>query len=270
MYFGFKAEVKLDSINHVGVRLTTIQLTYPRIIHSELMTHRMFSRNAASSRAIPVEKMLKMVEQHPFVPLHWGANQKGMQARAVLPPQEQLMCEELWLAARDEAVAKARALLKVGLHKQIANRLLEPFSWITVLVSSTNYSNFAHLRVHQDAEPHFHKIAKMAMDAINDSCPRQLIRGDIHAPFIGVEGDEELDDIDIKKVSTGRCARISYLTHEGKRDNREDIRLHDDLARDGHWSPFEHVATVSDEHNLRGNFGIGWVQYRKTFASECR
>lgn len=289
----FSAKILADSLAPSGARLTTFELTYPRCIHSEIMTHRVISRNAASSRAIPVEKMIARVEEDPFVPIHWGKNQKGMQAEEELSPVAQRQAQELWLMQRDSAVMVARQLLASGLHKQIANRLLEPWMWITVIASATTWSNFFDLRCHRDAEPHFQKIAGMARELYDASVPRQLLPGAWHMPLIdeqdwafardcvvsaeaGDGGEVPSDTLltesiatYLHKVSVGRCARVSYLTHDGKRDLVEDVALHDRLmnANPGHWSPFEHVARAEATMVHSGNF-VGFTQYRKLFEQE--
>lgn len=257
--------------------LMTMELTYPRIIHSEFMTHRAFSRNAASSRAIPVEKMIKAVEEHPFVPIHWGAAQKGMQAYEEVNVKNKALCKFDWLGAAENAIVSARTLLSQGLHKQIANRLLEPWMWITVIATGnrSSWSNFFHLRCAADAEPHIQNIANQAKDAYLNSTPKVLRHRDSHLPLLSSSelSNPNYSPTDLKKISVGRCARVSYLTHDGVRDCSKDIELHDRLLSAGHWSPFEHVATVGitpDGSNKRyGNLGIPWVQYRKQFPTEC-
>jgi thymidylate synthase ThyX len=269
---GFKVTLRADSMNSLGQRLTTFELTYPRCIHSEFMTHRVISRNSASSRAIPIHKMLEAVEKDPFIPRHWGRNQSGMQAEDVLSPDVGRLCEALWLEQRDRAVIQVKKLDELKLHKQIANRLLEPWMWITVIATASNWSNFFHLRCHQDAEPHIQHLAYMMRDVYKASVPKRLLEHEFHLPLTGFDQDEDLDIRDKVKVSVGRCARVSYLTHDGKRDVDADIALHDRLKESGHWSPFEHVAQAKTmvSGGKNGNFDTGWLQYRKTFDGECK
>lgn len=277
---GFSAKVLADSVAPCGARLTTMEVTYPRFIHSELLTHRMLSRNSASSRAIPVEKMLQRIEEDPVIPIHWGAAQAGMQARAEIDLELQDVAKGRWLKARDSAVARARELLAMGLHKQVINRLVEPWMWITVIVSATEWDNFFALRCHPDAEPHFQKIAGMMRDARAASEPHQKPVAHLHAPLFGIHPDDVADAARlavemgvsiqqaITSVSVGRCARVSYLTHDGVRDMRKDIELHDRLMAQTppHLSPFEHVALAHSKAEWFGNFR-GWVQYRKAFET---
>lgn len=269
---GFEVKVLADSLSTVSnSRLTTLMMTYPRIIHSEHLRHRMFSFNAASSRAIPVEKFIKQVEEDPFIPIHWGAAQKGMQAYEVLSESDERECREAWLTARWACVSQAKYMLKAGLHKQIANRILEPWMWTTVICSGTSgaWNNFFALRCHPEAEPHIQKLAYMARDCMKASWPKLLEVGDWHLPLTGFPGDETLSKEDLIKVSAGRCARVSYLTAEGTRDVSQDIALHDRLVASKHFSPTEHQAMCLDAlPSNAGNFEYGWYQYRKSLLGE--
>src|SRR5262249_604270 len=147
----YQTRILKDSIAPCGKRLVTWELTYPRFVHAELMTHRLFSRNSASSRAIPVERLVARVREDPALP-QWGGKQAGMQAREELPPDLRLQAEELWLKARDLMLDVAGQLGALGLHKQLANRLIEPWMFITVIVSATEFDNWFHLRTHKDAQ----------------------------------------------------------------------------------------------------------------------
>jgi thymidylate synthase ThyX len=284
------AKILADSVSPDGVRLTTMEVTFPRIVLAEMNTHRMLSRNSASSRAIPVEKMIRMVDEHSFVPTHWGKNQKGMQAEVEIA-DERDEAIGTWLEARDHAVHCAMHLLRLGVHKQIANRLLEPFMWHTCIVTATEFSNFFHLRCHRDAHPEIQRAAELMRDAMEKSKPHFCPYGQWHVPLIQMEEAEsfappelmEADDWEwLCKVSVGRCARVSYLTHDGVRDPRADVELCERLLASGHMSPFEHVARpmtfedlssdekareVSLRGKFRGNFR-GWVQYRKQIPNE--
>jgi len=250
-----EAKVLLDSCagNH---RLTTMQLTYPRFVHAEYMTHRVFSRNAASSRAIPVAKMISNILEEPVVPIHWGANQKGMQAFQELDSDAQANCEELWLKGLEQMLGIVQGLMAEGLHKQIANRLLEPWMHITVIHSSTQWANFFNLRCDEMAEPHMAALAYAMRDAWNQSDP---VDRQWHIPLIGFPGDEELSPDQLLLVSVARCARVSYLTHDGVRDVQADLGLAERLRTNGHFSPWEHVAHRSTMGS--GNF-MGWKQLR--------
>lgn len=259
----------------------------PRIVLAEFNTHRVFSRNSASSRAIPVEKMLQRVMEDPFIPVYWGKNQKGMQADQELTPLEQEYARTKWLEARDAAVTHTRVMLDLGIHKQITNRLIEPWLWQTIIVSSTEWDNFRGLRKHPDAQPEIRKAAVMMFDAMDASTPYTLDENEWHLPLTNDYKDlvaAGFTTEEIIQISVGRCARVSYLTHDGIRDPHADIALAARLQASGHMSPFEHAARpmtsveawghVEDpdhftepENPFLGNFR-GWVQYRKTLINE--
>ncbi len=290
----YKAKILKDSISPDNVRLTTMEITFPRIILSELNTHRNTSKNSASSRARPIEKVIKDVLDNSFVPEYWGKNQKGMQAEQELSITEQTEAAKEWLDARDDAVRHARKLLEIGVHKQITNRLLEPFMYHTVICTATEWSNLLALRCHKDAQPEFRKIALLMKQIYNDNasnCDR-LDYDDWHLPLILSEEISELKKTfpieQIKLISTGRCTRVSYLTHHGVRDPLADIELATRIKNEGHMSPFEHIARPMNSENAeykygtRGNFFgdnkdpkksfagnlRGWVQFRKELPFE--
>lgn len=297
----YGAEIITDSITAQGERLTTYEVTLPRIVLAEFNTHRVFSRNSASSRAIPVEKQLTRVLDDPFVPVYWGVNQSGMQAAAELDDEESDLARREWLLSRDYAVLGAVTLvggeselkdeelqqrvaelrdelqykgnvLPTPLHKQIANRLLEPFMWQTIIVTATDWSNYFALRANPQAQPEIQRAAYMMQDLYQSHTPAVLRKGEWHLPLI--QPDEyELPVEQLRKMSVGRCARVSYLTHDtGKRDPAKDVQLHDTLMGSGHMSPFEHVARPMVDHEFdwsyySGNFR-GWHQYRKDIPGE--
>lgn len=267
----FGVKVLADSISITGSRLTTVEMTYPRFVHSEHLRHRAFSPNVASSRAIPVEKIMQQLIDDPVVPIHFGAAQKGMQAFDEVPDREKELAKIAILELRDRALETARYLLSLGLHKQVVNRYLEPWMWCTVICSGTDrgWRHFDSLRCHEMAEPHIRKIAEMTRSARGESTPIQLAEGGLHLPLFGFPGDEVIVDDDKKmRVSAGRCARVSYLTHLGTRDVRADLELCDGLILNKHMSPTEHVAISTTEKGVGGNFGNGWKQFRKMIPGE--
>lgn len=259
------SKIILDSVNLYGNRLTSYVLTYPRLILAEFNTHRVFSRNSASSRAIPVNKIINSVIENPFVPNYWGKNQKGMQANEELNLEISLKCDEKWLEARDNAVNSAKKLLELGVHKQIANRLLEPFYYITTIITATDFENFFSLRAHKDAQPEFKVLAEKMLEDYNQSMPKFLQNDEWHMPFTSENFD--CTEAQKLKIATARCARVSYLNFEGIIDYEKDYELHDDLLISGHLSPFEHCA--KPKKGRWGNFN-GWLQYRKIFKGENR
>ncbi len=307
----YACTVLADSVSPAGDRITTFEVTFPRLVLAEFNTHRVFSRNSASSRAIPVATQLRRVLEDPYVPAEFGTNQPGMQAGPSLTGEPAARARGEWLAARDAAVAHVIGLIAepgtvrpgaptsellelveqlrarisardvpdtwLNVHKQLANRLLEPFMWHTLIVTSTEWDNFFHLRAHPDAQPEIQEIAARMLAAYEASVPRAVAEGEWHLPLVGEHGgdpaaDADLSDGDLLKVAVGRCARVSYLTHGGTRDPSADITLHDRLLESAHLSPFEHPARPMTEAELAesawsGNFR-GWHPYRKDIPHE--
>lgn len=300
----FDAKVLAHSQSPAGHRLTTLEATFPRFVLAEFNTHRVFSRNSASSRAIPIAKQLRRVLEDPYVPIEFGSNQPGMQAGAPLTGEKRDAAEREWLRARDDAVRRVLGLVAdpdafsadedlleilqqvetairnheqpaewLNVHKQVANRLLEPFMWHTVIVTATEWDNFWNLRCHPDAQPEIRLIAERMRSAAAASDPVELDRGEWHLPLVRPEDREQVASIeDLIKISAGRCARVSYLTHSGKRDLDADIELHDRLLESGHMSPLEHPARPLTAAELKegewsGNFR-GWHSYRKSITGE--
>lgn len=200
------ATIILDSINPNGNRLTTFELEYPRFIHSEVMTHRAFSRNAASSRAIPISTVIEQVRTNPAAPIHWGANQSGMQAKQELVDRDLQLAKLLWRNAANSAADTAEVLSLVGGHKQFVNRILEPFVLIKVVLTATEYDNFFELRDHSDAQPEIWELAKLMRSAMDKSTPNLLHLGEWHTPY----ADPSLPLDDRLKVSASCCAQVSY------------------------------------------------------------
>jgi hypothetical protein len=278
-------------------RLTTFVLRYPRFVHSEVMTHRVFSRNASSSRAIPVKKMIEQAMNAPAMPVFWGKNQSGMQAQEELSEAEILAAKMVWLDARDAAVDHAQQLLSLGVHKQIANRILEPWMYIEVVITATDWANFYALRDHADAQPEIRELARVMLEAHQASTPQKLKQGEWHLPFISDEDRRNFgaatDGWLLPKISAARCARVSYLKHDGTQSTvEEDLALFERLmgGNPKHASPTEHQARVPivpefdsiqapDDYTfsasaefvfkpeLRSNLD-GWVQFRKLIQGE--
>ena len=296
----YSAEILADSVGWSDDRLTTFEIVIPRIVLSEFNTVRLFSRNSASSRAIPVEKQIGRILNDPFVPEKWPVNKPGMQADEVLDEADSIIAAENWIIARDFAVRSAVAIiggikqlkdealrdrisdidahlsypgtdLTTPVHKQIANRLLEPFAWHQIIVTATDWSNFFALRANSQAQPEIQKPAYMMKDLYETTSPKFLTTDEWHLPLIQ-EDEKDLPLEMLKKISVGRCTRVSYLTHHGLRDVQEDIDLHDRLVKDGHMSPLEHIASPMlpsqyKESPYKGNFR-GWNQYRKSIDGE--
>lgn len=257
-----------DSISESKKRITTFVCTFPRFILAEFNTHRVFSRNAASSRAIPSKKFIDQINNHPAMPIHWGKEQSGMQARSELSPSDIPVAQEIWLQARDKMIHCAKEMMSIGVHKQIVNRLLEPWFNVTVILTATEFDNFFKLRCHKDAQPEIQDLALKMKDCLKESTPKAINFGDWHIPFGDRFIDEKLSIQEKLKICVARCARVSYLNFDGVIDHQKDYDLHDVLAKEGHWSPFEHCASPSANlWEYSGNF-MGWHQYRKSFENE--
>jgi thymidylate synthase ThyX len=238
-----------------GKPLYTLQLRYPLIIHGEFLTHRMFSRNSSSNRAIPVAKMIDDVITDPFVPIEWGKNQAGMVALDIV--MEDYKCEQEWLNARDNAVETANRLVKLGLHKQVINRILMPFQHIDTLVTATEWDNFFKLRLQSDVEPHMKRLAFEIGVAIDEA---RLTDGQCrHLPFIP-EGAYLIQNFHKRElISAARSARVTYRSTSD--DVNKDIALANRLIADKHMSPLEHPAIPGDANKMYYNLK-GWKSFR--------
>jgi hypothetical protein len=289
-----KATIIADSISHAGIRLTTFEFEYPRFIHSEVMTHRMLSKNAASSRAIPIERMLETIKTDPAMPIFWGKNQSGMQAKEELVGIEKETAVEGWLMAMHDACYHSDFLAKGGLHKQLANRVTEPFQTMKTVISGTEWANFFWLRDHPDAQPEFQRLAASAKAAMDISVPMCLEPGEWHLPYIQVRRPAgvvsyytkgaELSLRDAQIISASCCAQVSYRRLDDTLQKAQmifDRLIH---TQPVHASPIEHQASPipdlmgfevwpkgvthmrRDRSMWSGNFR-GWVQFRQTIAN---
>lgn len=279
-------KVIADSISsESGERITTLQLMYWRAIHGEFMTHRAFSRNASSSRAVPVMKTIMQVLKDPAGPIHWGQNRPGMQAKTELQGWRENVAKGLWRSAGVVAAGFAWGMVKVGLHKQVANRILEPWQYIHTVVTATDWENFFELRLDSDAQPEFRELAEQIKTALDNSTPVELRPGEWHLPYVTIADRDyvrtfAVDEKDVwnilKNVSAARCCRVSFVKHDGNAAKvEEDLALCGKLvgARPLHASPFEHQATPDQcfdvysysrwgSPDLHGNL-TGWIQNRK-------
>lgn len=259
-----EAKVILDSVSAAGKRITTLQLKYPRFIHSEFMTHRAFSRNSMSSRAVPVAKMIEQVRNDPAMPVHWGKNQPGMQAAEELTGAERDVARCRWRRAADAAAGHADVMNYVGAHKQIINRILEPFQWMHTVVTATEWDNFFALRCHPDAQPEMQALAWAMREAMDASTPQPA---EHHFPYVR----EEYGGVSMRRwamVSAARCARVSYLKHDGTRPSvGDDLALFERLAGGTpiHASPLEHQGFAMEYPRRRSRNFVGWWQFRELF-----
>jgi thymidylate synthase ThyX len=274
------AKIVADSISPEGVRLTTGEVRIQRFMLPEWNTHRTLSRNSGSNRAIPVNKTIQRILDDLAMPVSWPAEQKGMQGGEELDEQTVTQAKANWALAAERAIEAARAMQELGLHKSVINRLLEPFQWHTIVATATAWQNFFDLRLDTDAQADIRWAAKALKAAMDESTPKLLDEGLWHLPYWDREIDGDAFALWARanwpsesaplgwrhdqmraagypsiftilvRVSAARCARVSYLTHDGKRDIGEDLRLYDQLVTNRvgtgkgvHWSPLEHVAT---------------------------
>lgn len=307
------ARVVCDSL-YKGSRLVSVEVEFPRPYLAEFNTHTRFSRNSASSRAIPVWKRLKAALVRPYVPASFAANKAGMQAGEALSDADQQHAVRNWLIGRDIAVAQAFFLaggheeflsaakkggyldeavplvedidaiverygLKDvffrqdrGMHKQHANRVLEPYAFHVVIVTATHWRNFFGLRASRMAQPEAQDFCIAIARAMMASTPQRLTCDEWHLPYIRAEDREETaDQMLLAKASAGKCARTSYLTHDGVRSLSKDVELAESLQMNGHMSPFQHPARPfqkGDPEGSHGNYSSVWTQYRKTLPNE--
>ena len=284
------ARVVADSISPQGQRITTFELEYPRIIHSELMTHRLFSRNAMSSRAIPIKKMIEQVRDNPAMPVKFGKNQPGMQDAGdhVSPITERVVdmdgtvknvyhTPQDWYAKAGFLAAHfASGFADAGYHKQIANRLLEPFQRMKTVLTATDFENFWWLRVDKDADPTIFALAETMKKAFDESEPEMLYPGMWHTPYVDhvYVNDDEFDGYcvldednkpvmltveEAKAISASCCAQVSYRVLNNTKDKALDIYGKLLSGNKVHASPFEHQATPMEKVNLKDIYDQYWV-----------
>lgn len=293
------AQVIADTVSPAGKRITTLQLEFPRFILSQFNKHRMFSNNAASSRAIPTKRLLDRVMDDPVIPVRFGKNQAGMVAESYLEGMEYHTALGIWLDARNTAMTAAQDLADLGVHKEIVNRLLEPFSYTQVIVTATEWDNFFNLRLKPDAQPEIYALAKAMKEAMDASEPE---KGTYHLPYVLSEDYDKVSELigstdkadlfyTLAHISAARCARVSYNKHDGTpADIDTDIELANRLQVARHSVCFEHQAIavttgviqvtdeeLNDDGSVKscdfvrispsdvssGNF-YGWNQFRKS------
>lgn len=254
------AQIVADTVSPAGSRITTFLLEYPRYIHAQIMTHRMLSRNAQSSRAMPVSKSIErlMSYEHQVLPDVFMSNQKGMQPGKPLDVRKQREGADAWYFARQAAANAARQLAELGVHKQWANRLLEPFSTITALYTGTSdaWEHYFRLRKHGDAQDEIRILASLQKFQYDNHTP---VESEVHAPFC-----DDPSDLNRIKQAIARCARVSYLNFDGNTELEKDLELYDKLVNSDppHASPLEHIAYATpNAGDQRANFR-GWESYR--------
>lgn len=296
------AKVIADSINPRGTRIITFELVYPRIIHGEFMTHRRFSRNAASSRAIPVSTMLDLIEKDPAMPVHWGKNQPGMQAKEELDAVNKAAIQALWLEACKQAVSIARVMNDIGGHKQVVNRITEPFQHMRTVMTTTDTANWYWLRDHEDADPTIHALATAMRAAQDASEPTRLMHGEWHMPYLTTlrnrygdigyfpkpeNPDDYVEGVTVQEalmISASCCAQASFRKADTSLEKAETVfkRLID--SEPVHASPVEHQAMCFDDTYYwpegvthRDRDGVYWsgnfkdfIQYRQLIPNNAK
>ena len=250
-----KATVICDSISEQGVRLTTFEIEYPRIVMSEFNTHRSVSKNSSSSRAIPVSKMLEHTQTVNLKPVYFGSKKAGMQAGKELVGGDLINAKLFWESALFDAVTWATELDELGVAKEVTNRLVEPFQLVKVVCTATDWDNFFNLRLHPDADPNICMLAYKMYKAMEESKPIKLKVGEWHLPYINVgwngKGemcyfDEDFNSVELEqaiKLSAASCASVSYRTEGMTLEKAEKIFDMLIKAEVIHASPFEHLAT---------------------------
>lgn len=295
------ARVIADSISPEGVRMTTMEIEYPRFILAELNTHRMLSKNSASSRAIPVKAMHEHIRVNTAGPVSWGVNQPGMKAKETLDVEDTVEALLIWNQARDMALSYAAQLADLNLHKQITNRITEPWMIMKTVISGTEWANFWWLRAHADAQPEIHELASKMMTAYTKSTPQLLQPGEWHLPYVKstrlssgelIYLDNQDLPITLKQaqvISASCCAQVSYRKSDDTLEKARKIYAQLIDSQPCHASPVEHQATPMyvfvDEYNPEtwqegvthvsrngdlwsGNLR-GWIQFRKLIAGEA-
>lgn len=270
--------VEASRSQQTGKALITFVCRYWRAIHSEVMTHRVFSRNASSSRAIPTAKLLEAVRTDPAGPIYFGKNQPGMQSfeehfENIVHPRTGVLLtrEEAWAMMAAESADWAQSWADAGYHKQIVNRIIEPFSYITVVITATEWDNFYALRAHADAQPEIQDVAYTMLEVVKDVPMRTVSATKLddprswHLPFINFQERVHHKVPELLAMSAARCARTSYLTHDKQNPKaEEDEGLYRRLVESEplHASPLEHQAVNSGQDRPSRNFGGGWIQHR--------
>lgn len=268
------AEILADSIGHDAPRLTTFLVRYPRFIHPEVLRHRPMSHSVGSSRAVPVKRMLANVIADPAEPVEWGSNQPGMQAGEELTGWRLRVTRGAWHGAKWAALGAAYLAMKAGAHKQVVNRIIEPWTHTVEIITATDLASFFALRIHDAADPTIRALANAMREAMRNAPPPDLMEeGWWHLPLITDIERVNFPAKVLRRVSAARCARTSYLNHDRSAPKiGRDLELAARLEKDAHWSPFEHQASPdlwlpSKEKfahpDLHGNL-TGWIQDRKT------
>lgn len=255
-----------------GKQIYTFELLIHRFVLAEFNTHRVFSRNSASSRAIPLAKNIEYILNSPAIPVKWGKNQAGMQAKENLNEHDSSWAEAFWLTARDSAIGFARLLTKLNVHKQLANRILEPWAYQKIVMTTTEIANWDWLRNDEEAQPEIEVVAKAMQEEIDNSLPFELGPGEWHVPYVNRRRDsageivyfleEYFDGVqdpveriltaeEAKVISSSCSAQVSYRKLDESLEKARGIVDRMITARRVHASPFEHQATPMQSTNYQ-------------------
>jgi hypothetical protein len=291
------AKIIADSVSPTGIRMTSLEIEYPRFILAELNTHRMLSKNSSSSRAIPVKTMLQHIKDAPAMPVHWGTNIPGMSAGEELQGTDLEHAKYLWVEAANSAASISNKLQDLLLAKQVTNRITEPWMTMKTVISATEWANFFYLRNHKDAQPEIRELAKVMYEAMLTSYPKELLPGEWHLPYVhlckGILGEAfyrddfgtEMSLEDARIISASCCAQVSYRKNDDSLSKA--YKIFDKLinSKPAHSSPTEHQATPMqntlhpfeqsgvthvDQNNQHWSGNLrGWVQFRKLIPNEA-
>jgi len=266
------AKVICDSISPTGARLTTVEAVHHRFILPQILTHRLFSRNSASLRAIPTARLVEQVRTDPAMPVHWGSNIRGMQAGEELRGCDLQFVKARWKNSARHAADTAEQMAAFGLAKEVGNRVLIPYLWNTIILTATSdgWDNFFEQRIGDLAQPEIDLLAQRIHAEMTASVSEELDYGEWHMPYLReadwYEEGAAISVATLRRLSVARCARVSYNPPDGKRDPEKDLTLYQRLvtAEPPHWSPLEHVATPAG--GLIGSEPLGnltgWHQLR--------
>lgn len=255
------AKVITDSVSEAGVRISSVELQFPRFVLPQILMHRLWSRSCESLRARPTKSKVAEVEATPYCPV-FRKNQKGMVAGEPLDYYSSVTAEQIWNRAAAEAAKTAAELAAIGVAKETANRLLEPFAYQKMLVTATDFSNFLRLRLADDAQPEIQQLAICLKNALDSSIPEYVTINEWHLPYVPPELTYEYSPEQLRDICAARCARVSYCTHDGTVDVAKDFALARKLAEDFHTNAFEHAATPSIDESKRYANYKGWVSSR--------
>jgi hypothetical protein len=297
------ARVLADSISPDGVRMTTMEIEYPRFILAELNTHRMLSKNSASSRAIPVKAMHEHIRANTAGPVYWGINQPGMKAKEEATGADLTWVKYIWAKARDAAIGFSADLADLNIHKQITNRITEPWMTMKTVISGTEWANFFWLRDHPDAQPEIALLANKMHKAYTASVPQLLQPGEWHVPYVITNRDASTGVLhyfdgsggtitanEAVIISASCCAQVSYRKNDDTLAKAQKVFQMLIESEPAHASPVEHQATPMSQTNWQRNpefwqEGVthlsanndlcsgnvrGWIQHRKLIANEAR